>query len=59
MPKLKVTLKAPKKGTLTKTEDVLVTLPIADYNRAWLQAQSHNQTVAEWIASLVNTALMP
>ena len=42
-----------------KTFAVLVTLSTDDYKRACAAAKAHNETVEEWIGSLVNTALQP
>jgi hypothetical protein len=42
-----------------KTFAVLVTLSTEDYKQACAAAKAHNETVEEWIGSLVNTALQP
>ena len=56
------TLIVPKKIVKAKkprTRNVLVNLSAEDHKSASIAAKLSNETVAVWISSLVNTALMP
>jgi hypothetical protein len=47
------------KAKTPKQVDIVVSLPTADHRNASLAAKFHNETVSQWISSLVNTALQP
>ena len=61
MAAMKVSMKVSTKTIVKepKTRDVMLTILETDYNHVWLEAQSHNETVSDWISRLVNTALQP
>ncbi len=59
MPKSSSKTKRPTASSLADPIDVNVTLTAADHDAASLAAALSHETVSEWIASLVNTALMP
>jgi len=47
------------KAKKPRTRNVLVNLSAEDHKSASIAAKLSNETVAVWISSLVNTALMP
>jgi len=51
--------KKPNKPTSIEPIDVHVKITAADHKAASLAATLSHETLPEWIASLVNTALMP
>jgi hypothetical protein len=51
--------KTPTSSSSTDHTDVNVHLTAADHEAASLAATLSHETLPEWIASLVNTALMP
>ena len=55
IPKPRKTAKATSAGPI----DVNVKLTAADHKSASLVAKAGHETLSAWIASLVNTALMP
>jgi len=59
MPKVKVFVKTIVREAKATERIVSVTLPIEDFNRAWVAAELNHETVSEWISGLVITALMP
>ena len=59
MPKVKASPKTIVKEAKQTTRDVSVTLTEEDFSRAWVAAEFSNETISEWISSLVNMALMP
>ena len=59
MSKSLITPKKIVKTKKSKNYGVLVTLSAEDHKNASIVAKSSNETVAAWISSLVNTALMP
>lgn len=42
-----------------KRRSILISLSTADYRRACVAARSTKQTVAAWIADMVNTSTQP
>jgi hypothetical protein len=50
---------APKKTGKRQSIDVVVTLTAQDHKEAVTAASLSHQTVADWISTLVNTALQP
>jgi hypothetical protein len=42
-----------------QTKELVLTLSADDYEKATTVANYHNETLAEWISGLVNTALQP
>jgi hypothetical protein len=59
LPEVMVVPKRIGKVTSRQAVNVVVTLTAKDHNQASGAAKVENETRAEWISSLVNTALQP
>ena len=51
-------MRVPEKLPKLAAVRVLITLSAADHKLASIEAKSTGETTAEWVASLVNTALI-